>query len=143
MSFHVLFFLPVLYMLLLCGLLSRQIVGKLCTCYLSLCSIFLSHNILFVAPGLVLPLFHFHFLLLRVSPFDSQSNVSSSLISCPSIFIMCCPYINLFFPFFFRDSPNLAFVCCIPSCFAPLFSLGWPNSCVIFAAVLIIEFVFG
>jgi len=44
--------------------LSRQIVGKVCTCYLSLCSIFLSHNILFVAPGLVLPLFQFQFLLL-------------------------------------------------------------------------------
>jgi len=34
-------------MLVLCGILSRQIVGKVCTCYLSLCSIFLSHNILF------------------------------------------------------------------------------------------------
>ena len=31
--------LPVLCMLILCGLLSRQIVGKVCTCYLSLCSI--------------------------------------------------------------------------------------------------------
>ena len=46
--------LPVLGMLILCGLLSRQIVSKVCTCYLSLCSIFLSHNILFVVPGLVL-----------------------------------------------------------------------------------------
>jgi len=50
-------------MLILCGLLSHQAVGKVCTCYLSLCSIFLSH-ILFVTPGLVLPLFHFQFLLL-------------------------------------------------------------------------------
>ena len=49
-------------MLILCGLLSRQIVGKVCTCYLSLCSIFLLYSILFVAPGLVLPLFHFQFL---------------------------------------------------------------------------------
>ena len=49
---------------MLCGLLSRQIVGKVCTCYLSLCSIFLSHNNLFVVPGLVLPLFQFQFLLL-------------------------------------------------------------------------------
>ena len=55
--------LPVLGMLILCGLLSRQIVGTVCTCYLSLCSIFLSHNILFVSPGLVLLLFHFQFLL--------------------------------------------------------------------------------
>jgi len=54
-------------MLILYGLLSRQIVGKVCTCYLSLCSIFLSHNILFLAPGLVLPLFHFKFLLLDLS----------------------------------------------------------------------------
>ena len=51
--------LPVLGMLILCGLVSRQIVGKVCTCYLSLCSIFLSHNILFVTTSLVLPLFHF------------------------------------------------------------------------------------
>jgi len=56
--------LPVLCMLILCGLLSHQIVGKVCTCYLSLCSIFLSHTILFVTPGLVLPIFHFQFLLL-------------------------------------------------------------------------------
>ena len=56
--------LQVLGMLILCGLLSRRIVGKVCTCYLSLCSIFLSHNILFVAPDLVLLLFHFQFLLL-------------------------------------------------------------------------------
>jgi len=40
--------LPVLGMLILCGLFSRQIVGKVCTCYLSLCTIFLSHNILFI-----------------------------------------------------------------------------------------------
>ena len=32
--------LPVLGMLMLCGLLSHQIVGKVCICYLSLCSIF-------------------------------------------------------------------------------------------------------
>ena len=48
--------LPVLGMLILCGLLSHQIVGKVCICHLSLCSIFLSRNILFVTPGLVLPL---------------------------------------------------------------------------------------
>jgi Na+/melibiose symporter-like transporter len=33
--------LPVLGMLILYGLLSHQIVGKVCTCYLSLCSIFI------------------------------------------------------------------------------------------------------
>ena len=62
--------LPVLAMLTLCGLLSHQTVGKVCTCYLSLCSIFLPHNILFVAPGLVLPLFHFQFLLLSLASID-------------------------------------------------------------------------
>jgi len=55
---------PVLGMLTSCCLLSRQTVGKVCTCCLSLCSIFLSHNILFVAPGLVLPQFHLQFMLL-------------------------------------------------------------------------------
>jgi len=45
-------------------LLSHQNVGKVYICYLSLCSIFLSHNVSFVAPGLVMPLFHFQFLLL-------------------------------------------------------------------------------
>ena len=58
--------LPVLGMLILCALLSPQIVGKVCICYLSLCSIFLLHNILFITLGLMLPLFHFQFLLLRL-----------------------------------------------------------------------------
>ena len=35
-------------MLILCGLLSHQIVGKVCICYLFLCSIFLLCNISFV-----------------------------------------------------------------------------------------------
>jgi hypothetical protein len=51
--------LPVLGMLILCVLLSHKIVGKVCICYLSLCSIFLLHNILFVTLGVVLPLFDF------------------------------------------------------------------------------------
>ena len=55
--------LPVLG-ILICGLLSHQIFGKVCICYLSLCSIFWLHNILFVTLGLVLPLFNFQFLLL-------------------------------------------------------------------------------
>jgi hypothetical protein len=38
--------MPVLGMLILCVLLSHQIVGKVCICYLSLCSIFLLHNLL-------------------------------------------------------------------------------------------------
>jgi len=40
--------LLVLGMLILCGLLSRQIVGKVCTCYLSLCSIFSSYIIIII-----------------------------------------------------------------------------------------------
>jgi len=75
--------LPVLGMLILCGLLSRQIVGTVCSCYLSLCSIFLSHIIVFVAPGLVLPLFHFQFLLLGLL-------LLFLLLKCPP----CC-YITL------------------------------------------------
>ena len=49
----------------------------------------------------------------------------------------------VFFYFFFIDSPNLAFACFIPSWFASLFSFGWLNSSVIFAAALIIEIIFG
>jgi hypothetical protein len=56
----------------------------------------LSHNILFVAPGPVLPLFHFQFL----PPIHTQGNVSSSLKSCLSIFLMYCPFITLFSHFF-------------------------------------------
>jgi hypothetical protein len=41
---------------------------KVCICYLSLCSIFLLLNILFVTLGLVLPLFHFQFPLLGLPP---------------------------------------------------------------------------
>ena len=58
--------LPVLGMLILCGLLSHQIVGKVCICYLSLCSIFLSLNILFVTLGPVLPLFHFIIIIIII-----------------------------------------------------------------------------
>ena len=56
---------------------------------------------------------------------------------------MYCLCITLFFHFFFMDSPNLAFVYCISSCFASLFSCDSLNSSVIFSAVLIIEFIFG
>ena len=40
-------------MLILCGLLSHQIVGKVCISYLFLCSIFLLRSISFVTLGLV------------------------------------------------------------------------------------------
>jgi hypothetical protein len=58
------------------------------------------------------------------SPFESQRNVSSAPISCLSTFLVCCSYINLFLHLFFKTSPSLPFVCCIPSCFASLFSFG-------------------
>jgi hypothetical protein len=56
--------LPVLNMLIRCGLLSRQIVDRACICYLSLSSIFLlrSKFTSIVTLGLVLPLFQFLFL---------------------------------------------------------------------------------
>jgi hypothetical protein len=69
------------------------------------------------------------------SPLYSHSNVSSSLISCLSMLPMHCPCITLFFNFFFKDSPSPTFVCCIPSCFASLFSFDWLSSSVIFAAL--------
>jgi hypothetical protein len=50
--------LLVLGMLVWCGLFSHQIVGRVCICYLSLCSIFLLHSTLFVTLGFTLPLFH-------------------------------------------------------------------------------------
>ena len=58
--------LPVLGMPILYGLLSHQTVGVVCICYLSLCSIPSSCNILFVSLGLVLLLFHSQFLLLSL-----------------------------------------------------------------------------
>ena len=54
--------LPVMSMLILCVLLSHQIVDIICICYLFLFVIFLFHDILFVMPDLVLLLFHFQFL---------------------------------------------------------------------------------
>jgi hypothetical protein len=57
--------LPVLGMLILCGLLSHQIFGKVCIYYLSVCSIILLRGILFVTLGhALLLLLHFQFLLL-------------------------------------------------------------------------------
>jgi hypothetical protein len=50
-------------MLIQCGLLSHQIVDIVCICFLFLCSLFLLHGVLFETLGLVLPLFHFQFLL--------------------------------------------------------------------------------
>ena len=41
------------------------------------------------------------------SPFDSQRNVSSSLIICLSIFLMYCPFITLFFHSSSRTLPVL------------------------------------
>jgi hypothetical protein len=60
--YHVLLYtviLPILGMLIWCGLLSHQIGGRACICYLSLCSKFLLRSTSFVTLGLVLPLFHF------------------------------------------------------------------------------------
>jgi hypothetical protein len=51
---------------------------------------------------------------------------------------MYCPCITLFSNLFFKTSLILAFVCCIPSCFASLFSFGWLNSSAIFAALLLL-----
>ena len=130
--------LPVLGMLILCDLWSHQIVAKACICYQSLCLIFLLRNI-FVC--LVLPLFHFQFLLLSLPLIVRGTCLLQdklSIFSSNELPMHC--YV---FPFFFRDSPNLALVCCIPSYFAPPFSFGWLNSSLIFAAVLIIDFIFG
>ena len=51
------------------------------------------------------------------SPFDSQRNVSSLLMSCLCIFLIYCPCITLFFHFSFKTSLSLSFVCCVPSLF--------------------------
>ena len=75
----------------------------------------LLHSISFVALGLVLPLFHFQFLFLGLPSIARERNVSSSLMSCVSIFLMYCPCITLFFQFSFKTSLNLAFLCCVPS----------------------------
>jgi len=107
--------LPVLGMLILYGLLSRQIFGRVCFCYPILCAVFLWRSTSCLAPGLVLPLFDFQFLLL---------SLISSLISCLSIFLMYCLYITLFFHFFFKTSPNFSFVCCISFCFTSFFPMS-------------------
>ena len=75
-------------------------------------------------------------------PLNSQRNMSSSLISSLSMLLMYWSCINLFFHFFFKDSPSLAFVCCILTCFSSP-SCDWLSSSVIYAAVLIVEFIFG
>ena len=43
-----------------------KLLAKSAFANLSLCSIFLSHNILYVTPGLVLPLFHFIIIIIVV-----------------------------------------------------------------------------
>jgi hypothetical protein len=58
--------LPVWGMKILYGLLSYQINGIVCICYLSVCLIPLLRNIVFVSFGIVLLLFHSQFLLLSI-----------------------------------------------------------------------------
>ena len=95
-----------------------------CICYLFLSVIFLSHDIWFVMPNLVLLLFHFSVSPFR-APFDSHRNVSSSLISCLPILLIYRPSITLFYHFY-MDSPHLdlnAFLFCHCSHFIGLILL--------------------
>ena len=76
---------------------SHKIVGKVCLCCLFLCSIFLLRrfvcNAWSCAATISLSVSAFR------SLFDSQWNVSSSLMSCLSIFLMYCSCVTLFFHF--------------------------------------------
>ena len=113
--------LPVLGMPILYGLLSHRIVGIVCSCYLSLCSISLLHNILFVTLGLVLLLFHSQLMLLSLPSKARGTCLLHWQAVCLFIFLMYWPCITLLFHLFFKTCTSLASVSCIPSCFASLF----------------------
>ena len=73
----------------------------------------------------------------------SPRQPSSSLICCLSTLLIYWPYITLLSHFVFKDSPNLAFVCRMPSLFESLYSFDWFSSSANFAAILIVEFIIG
>jgi len=58
-----------------------------------------------------------------------------------SILLIYCPCITLLSYFFFKDSPNLSYVHCMPSPFVSLFSFVWLNFSVTCSSTLIIIFV--
>ena len=97
-----------------CVLSSHQIVYGVCICCLLLFVIFLFAwcliCIAWSCAGII---------SLSVSPFrsslDCLRNLSSLLLSCLSIVPICWPCFTLLSHFFFKDSPNFAFVCCMPS----------------------------
>jgi hypothetical protein len=74
--------LPVLDMLIECGLLFHNIVDLVCICYLFLFAICLLHGSWFAMPGLVLLLFCFLFLLIDNDDFLFLLLLSSFLFSC-------------------------------------------------------------
>jgi hypothetical protein len=100
--------LPTLGVLILCGLFSRLIFEVFCIRSLFLFAIILLHDFFCSA------LYCVAIISLSVSPFksllDSHRDVSSSLISCLKVPLIQWSWITLFFYFFFKDSPHLAFV---------------------------------
>ena len=81
-----------------------------------------------------------------ISPLNIHTNVSSSLTSHLSILLKYWPCITFLSHYFFKDSPNFAFVYSMPSFFVSLYSFDWFNSSTIFANLclcLIVENTYG
>jgi len=123
-------------------LLSPQITNIARTCCLFLFVIFLLYDIWFVTPDTVLLPTHFEFLLSnlpwrakgagRLAVFTNKLSICTSNVLSMHFFAL---------PFFFKDSPNLVFLFWMPSFLCH--SFYWLNSSTNFAAVLVLEFIFG
>ena len=99
---------PILSMLIGCGLLSHRIVDIVWICYLFPFAILLLRDILFVMPKIVLLLFQYLF-----SGLPSTARGTCRLTN--NMLLIYWPCITLFFHFFFKDSPSLAwFVAFLP-----------------------------
>ena len=64
-----------------------------------------------------------------------QISPSTSKLSTHASNILAMHYFP--FPIFFKDSPNFAFMCCMPSCFVSLSPFDWSNSSATFADTLL------
>jgi len=82
--------LPVISMLILCVLLSHQIVDIICICYLFLFVIFLLHDVLFLMPDLVLLLVLFQFFKFPLYSHRNIDLVLLLLLFCNSFVTLSC-----------------------------------------------------
>jgi hypothetical protein len=126
---------------MMCSTVSSNFLQSLHLLTVSVCNIFIAWYLVYKAVFCV-AIISLSVSLFR-SPLQSHRHMSSSLISCLSLFLTYWPRIILLSHFYFKDFRNFAFICWMPSFFASLFSFDWFNCSATFAATLIVQFIYG